>query len=207
MLSKVGEATVVDDCVHGLVTEIFNPLGVAVAQVNDVDRFLDGTLLKETSTPFVGCVARFPLPIEHVSLITAMSGDALQETSFGTGSGKVRSATFPSEYFMSFWAPQYDGANTAGDLSGTQDNYTGTNATATTSILNLGTQAAANAVANALIPAVFKTRSFWIRAGFFALGATILTIAGVKLFSDTGAGQAVNRTVKQAAEVAAVVPK
>lgn len=193
MLAKAAakEPTADNTCVQGLREEIFGPLGVKVPTSNTVSSFLVPPLTK-INTPFVGCIARFPqaLGYEHVCLITGISGDSVQETSFGTSVGYVRSATFPAEWYESFWDPHYDGGNSV-----IAANY---QATTDTSFLGQFSQFTK-------IIGELSSPAFWARAGLFTLGTVLILIVLFKMFSDSDAGQTVIGVSKKAAETAALL--
>jgi len=193
MLAKAAakEPTADNTCVQGLREEIFGPLGVKVPTSNTVSSFLVPPLTK-INAPFVGCIARFPqaLGYEHVCLITGISGDSVQETSFGTAVGYVRSATFPAEWYESFWDPHYDGGNSVIDT-----NY---QTTADTSFLGQFSQFTK-------IIGELSSPAFWMRAGLFTAGTILILIVLFKMFSDSDAGKTVIGVTKKAAETAALL--
>lgn len=193
MLSKaaVKEPTADNTCVQGLREEIFGPLGVKVPTSNTVSSFLVPPLTR-INAPFVGCIARFPqaLGYEHVCLITGISGDSVQETSFGTSVGYVRSATFPSEWYESFWDPHYDGGLSV---------VTASNQTSTTDTSFVG-----QLQQFAKITGELSSPAFWMRTGLFFIGVILILIVLFKMFSDSDAGQAVIGATKKAVEVAVV---
>lgn len=179
-------------CVQGLREEIFGPLGVSVPASNLVSDFLVPPLTK-IDAPFVGCIARFPqaLGYEHVCMITDISGNTTQETSFGTAVGYVRSATFPTEFYESFWDPHYSGVagvEPAGMVTSASSDFL--------SLSSVGT------VLNTL-----SSKEFWLRSGLFVLGVILLLIVLFKMFADSDTGQAIisktETVAKTAAEAAA----
>lgn len=190
MLAKAAakEPTADNTCVQGLREEIFGPLGVKVPTSNVVQSFLVPPLTR-INAPFVGCIARFPqaLGFEHVCLVTDVSGDAVQETSFGTSVGYVRSATYPAEFYESFWDPHYDG-----NLSVVNANY---QTAADTSFFGQFAQFGT-------IVGELSSPNFWARAGIFILGAILIIIVMAKMFSSSDAGKTVIAAGKKAAEVA-----
>src|SRR5271163_2476505 len=88
-LSKVGEATAIDTCAKSLTQEVLKPLGVPVPDNVWVHQMMQPPYVK-TDSPNIGDLGIFPGK-GHVCMITGISGNTLQETSFGTGSGFVRS--------------------------------------------------------------------------------------------------------------------
>lgn len=184
-LSKVGEPTGIDTCVKSMVSEVFKPLGVPVPSIVWVHEIMQPPFTK-IDTPGVGDVAIFPGQ-GHACMITGVSGNTLQETSFGTSSGFVRSASYDVGFYDSFFRPPYDGqlstgVETAGDITTT----------------------ASGSGSNMLgIPNSLFTPQWWARFGVGALGAGVLAVAVVALLANTGAGQTVIRTVKSAGKTAA----
>jgi len=201
MVSQKGTPTPDNDCVHGLVTRVFNPLGVPVPQVAVVSKFLDGKLMQQVPGPFVGAVGRFPQSqgYEHVCLITGVSGGTVTEYSFGTSTGFVRGANYDAGWMESYWTPAYDGQvspiiETASDTGSGAANPNTSTGTPLDWIPGLG---------------YLTQPALWKRVGVFSIGAVVLLIAVIYILSQTQVGQsaikAVKSTAVKAAETAAVV--
>lgn len=178
-LSKVGEPTGIDTCVKSMVSEIFVPLGVPVPNIVWVHEIMQPPFTK-VDTPAIGDVAIFP-GLGHASMITGISGNSLQETSFGTSSGFVRSAWYDIGFYDSFFRPPYDSTQ----VSTASDASVGTPASDL-----LG------------IPHSVYTPQFWARIGVGLLGGIILTVGILALLSDSAPVPTVLRIAKRAAEIA-----
>lgn len=181
-LSKVGEPTGIDTCVKSMVAEIFKPLGVPVPDIVWVHEIMQPPFTK-TDTPSIGDVAIFP-GRGHASMITGISGNSLQETSFGTGSGFVRSATFDVGYYDSFFKPPYDGT---------------LNVTTAADVSNSGGTPVGNLLG---IPASIFTPQFWSRFGAGALGVLILAVVLGVMFLQSDAGKTIVNVAKRAGKTA-----
>lgn len=189
--SKLGEATSLDMCVHGIVYEVYNVLGIPCPQTSLISTFLDGKLMTQIGGPVVGGVARWPRSkgYEHVSIITAVNGSQIVEQSWGTSNGVVRAFTYDASFFESFWTPQFDGSNSTVNVenAGALSTVTGT----VTAAEKIGT--------------VVSGKGFWVRVGVGALGAVLVLFALLRILKDSGAVDAVKSGVSKAAETAALV--
>lgn len=185
MLSKIGEPTAIDTCVKSMVSEVFDPLGVPVPQIVWVHEIMQPPFTK-VDTPGVGDVGIFPGQ-GHACMITGISGNSLQETSFGTATGKVRSATYDVSFYDSFYRPPYDG------LLGTQLASDTTSKPAKSDTNMFG------------IPNDVFTGQFWARIGVGVLGATILTVTVIALLSESPTVQAAVKSAAKAGEAAVLV--
>lgn len=184
MLSKIGEPTAIDTCVKSMVSEVFDPLGVPVPQIVWVHEIMQPPFTK-VDTPGVGDVGIFPGQ-GHACMITGVSGNSLQETSFGTATGKVRSATYDVGFYDSFYRPPYDGT------LGTEL-ASATSKTVTSDKNMFG------------IPNDVFTGQFWTRVGVGVLGATILTVTVIMLLSESPTVQAAVKSAAKAGEAAVLV--